>query len=59
MDSQVFLDCLDLRVCLELKEWVVKMGHRAHAVTQDLVEILVLMEKLAKLDHLEPWDPVV
>lgn len=59
MDSLVFLDCLDLRVCLELKEWAVKMGHKEHAVTQDLVEILVLMEKLAKLDHLEPWDPAV
>lgn len=35
------------------------MDLKAPVVTLDLVEILELMERLASLDHLEPWDLVV
>jgi len=35
------------------------MALKAPAETPDLVEIQELTERLAKLDHLVQWDPVV
>lgn len=42
-----------------LKEWEERMDPKAPVVTLDLVEIQELMERLARLDLVEPWDPVV
>jgi len=42
-----------------LKEWAEKMDPKAPAATLDPAETQELMESPARLDHLEPWDPVV
>ena len=55
MDCQVCLVCPDQRVCLELKEWLEKMARKELVVTQDLAEILALMESQERLDLLDKW----
>ena len=55
MDCQVCLVCPDRRVCPELKEWLEKMAHKELVVTQDLAEILALMESQERLDLLDKW----
>jgi len=59
MDCQVCLVCQDRRVCPELKEWLEKMARKELVVTQDLAEILALMESQERLDPLDKWDLVV